>query len=98
MKIGDIIDATITTILFRAEERKQSGATYGTYDSHYVAKLKGYTEGIVVVDSIVQKMHPDWKKKTHERAKTLSKELSETTIHVKVIEVIRDDIFEAELI
>lgn len=98
MKIGDIIEATITTILFRAEERKENGATYGTYDSHYVAKLKGYTDGIVVVDSIAQKAHPDWQKKTQERAKILSNELMETSVRVKVIEVIRDGIFEAELI
>ena len=98
MEIGKIMEATIATIVFRSEERKESGATYGTYDSHYVAKLKGYTEGIVVVDSIAQKMHPDWKKKTHERAKNLSKELVETSVRVKVIDVIRDGIFEAELI
>ena len=98
MKVGDIITAPISSVHFRVEERKQIGATYGVYGSYFVAKLSGYTEGIVVVDALAQKMHPDWEKKTRERANILTQELSGKSVRVRVIEVIRDEIFEAELL
>ena len=98
MKVGDIITATISTVNFRSEERKQIGATYGGYGSYFVAKLSGYKEGIVVVDALAKKMHTDWEKKTRERANILTQELSGKSVRVRVIEVIRDGQFEAELL
>lgn len=98
MKEGDVITATIQSICFRQIERKQMGTTFGTYDSYYVAKLSGYKDAIVIIDSLVQNMHPDWEKKTSNRAEILTCELGGTAVKVRVVEIIREGIFEADLV
>lgn len=98
MIVGDVFNAEIQSIGFRKNERKQIGTAYGIYESNYVATLAGYTNAIVVIDSLAQGRHPNWGKKTSNRAEILAKELVGSTISVKVIEIIRDGVFEAELV
>ena len=98
MTKDEIIIASIKSVRFHKEERKMSGALYGTYASNYVARLDLPGEVIVVIDSIAAKMHPDWDKKTDNRAATLEKELRGKKVKCKVVEIIDSRHIECELI
>lgn len=98
MTIGETIISTIKAIRFHKEERKMSGALYGTYASNYVARLDLPGEVIVVIDSIAARMHPDWEKKTDSRAATLEQELRGKKVKCKVAEIIDSRHIECELI
>lgn len=98
MIIGEIIIATIQSVRFHKEERKMSGALFGTYASNYVAQLDVPGEVIVVIDSIAARMHPDWEKKNDSRAATLEQELRGKKVKCKVVEIIDSRHIECELI
>lgn len=98
MIIGEIIIATIQSVRFHKDERKMSGALFGTYVSNYVAQLDLPGEVIVVIDSIAAKMHPDWDKKTDNRAAALEEELRGRKVKCRVIEIIDSRHVECELI
>lgn len=98
MTIGETIISTIKAIRFHKEERKLSGALYGTYASNYVVWLDFPGEVIVVIDSIAAKMHPDWDKKTDNRAATLEQELRGRKVKCKVVEIIDPRHVECELL
>jgi len=98
MAIDEIIISTIKSVRFHKEERKVSGALFGTYASNYVAQLDLPGEVIVVIDSIAAKMHPDWEKKTDSRAATLEQELRGRKVKCKVVEIIDPRHVECELI
>ena len=98
MNKGDIISAVIDKVRLHKEERKQIGALYGNYQSQYIAFLEGYTNGIVCVDDIAERLHPDWVKKTEQRAQILSQELHGKTITVRITDVFFNGAFEAELL
>lgn len=87
MIIGEIIIATIQSVRFHKDELKMSGALFGTYVSNYVAQLDLPGEVIVVIDSIAAKMHPDWDKKTDNRADTLEQELRGKKVKCKVVKL-----------
>lgn len=74
------------------------GALFGTYASNYVARLDLPGEVIVVIDSIAEKMHPDWEKKTDSRAATLEQELRGRKVKCNVVEIIDPRHVECELI
>ncbi len=88
MTIGETIIGCIKSVHFHKEERKVIGTLFGTYASNYVARLDLPGEVIVVIDSIAAKMHPDWDKKTDNRAATLEQELRGQRIKCKVVEVV----------
>lgn len=99
MKVNDIIELTIKDIRFHKEERMIQGAVYGNYTFNYVATFKEYPNGIAVVDNIASTMHPDWEKKTENRASILSKELAGKKVSIRVAEVYAGkDCFEGEII
>ena len=98
MTIGELFTASIKSVHFHKEERKVSGALFGTYASNYVARLDLPGEVIVVIDSIATKMHPDWEKKTDSRAATLEQELRGRKVKCRVIENIDSRHVECELI
>lgn len=98
MTKDEIITASIKSVRFHKEERKMSGALFGTYASNYVAQLDLPGEVIVVIDSIAAKMHPDWDKKTDNRAATLEQELRGNKVKCRVIEIIDSRHVECELI
>ena len=87
MKSGDILLLTIKDVHLHKEERKVQGAIYGSYTSNYVARFREYPNGIAVVDGLSSSMHPDWEKKTENRANTLSEELAGKRISVCVKDV-----------
>lgn len=96
-KTGQVITAVIRKIRLHQEERMMQGEPFGTYVSNYVAELEDKSEGIMVVDSIAQTLHPDWKNKTASRAATLSSELRGRKVQCKVVEVVGDS-YECEFI
>ena len=98
MTKDEIITASIKSVRFHKEERKMSGALFGTYASNYVAQLDLPGEVIVVIDSIAAKMHPDWDKKTDNRAATLEQELRGRKVKCKVVEIIDPRHVECELL
>lgn len=98
MTKDEIITAKIKSVRFHKEERKMSGALFGTYASNYVAQLDLPGEVIIVIDSIAAKMHPDWDKKTDNRATTLEHELRGKKVKCKVVEIIDSRHIECELI
>ena len=98
MPKDEIITAKIKSVCFHKEERKMSGALFGTYTSNYVARLDLPGEVIVVIDSIAAKMHPDWEKKTDSRAATLEQELRGKKVQCKVVEIIDPRHIECELL
>ena len=98
MNKGDIISAVIDKVRLHKEERKQIGALYGNYQSQYIAFLEGYTNGIVCVDAIAKRQHPDWERKTEQRAQILSQELHGETIKVRIIDIFYGGAFEAEIV
>ena len=98
MIIGEIITNGIKSIRFHKEERKMSGSLFGTYTSNYVAQLDLPGEVIFVIDSIAAKMHPDWDKKTDNRADTLEQELRGKKVKCKVVEIIDSRHVECEVI
>lgn len=74
------------------------GAIYGSYSSNYVAKFVEYPNGIAVVDDLASSIHPDWIKKTRERAAMLSKELAGKKVTVRITDVFAGkDTFEATI-
>lgn len=75
MKPGDTLYLTIKDVHLHKEERKVQGAIYGSYTSNYVARFREYPNGIAVVDGLASSLHPDWEKKTENRANILTKEL-----------------------
>ena len=83
MKSGDLLSLTIKDIYLHKEERMLQGAIYGSYTSKYVARFKEYPNGIAVVDELASSIHPDWEKKTENRASILTAEL--TGRHVSLI-------------
>ena len=83
MKSGDLLSLTIKEIYLHKEERMLQGAIYGSYTSNYVARFKEYPNGIAVVDELASSIHPDWEKKTENRASILTAEL--TGRHVSLI-------------
>lgn len=95
MKENDIISASIKSVKLHKEERKVIGAVYGPYKSHYIAHLNEYPKGIVVVDSLAAQLHPDWRKKTGNRAEILSVELKGKQLTLRVIDIFPNDYFEA---
>ena len=98
MNKGDIISAVIDKVRLHKEERKQIGALYGNYQSQYIAFLEGYSNGIVCIDSIAQQLHPNWERKTEQRAQILSQELHGKTITVRITVVFPNGAFEAEIV
>lgn len=98
MTIGENIIGCIKSVRFHKEERKMSGALFGTYASNYVAQLDLQGEVIVVMDSIAARMHPDWEKKTGSRAAILEQELRGRKVICKVVEIIDPRHVECELI
>lgn len=98
MIMEELVSSKIKSVRFHKEERKMSGALYGTYTSNYVARLDLPGEVIVVIDSIAAKMHPDWDKKTDNRAATLEQELRGKKVKCKVVEIIDPRHIECELI
>lgn len=98
MNKGDIISAVIDCVRLHKEERMQAGALYGIYLSQYIAFLEGYSNGIVCVDAIAKRDHPEWERKTVQRAQILSQELHGETITVRITDVFHGGVFEAELI
>lgn len=95
MKSGDILSLTIKDVQLHKEERMVQGAVYGSYSSNYVARFKEYPNGIAVVDSIAATTHPDWEKKTDNRANILTKELSGKMFSVCVKDIfVGKDTFE----
>ena len=75
-----------------------AGALFGVYSSCYVARLDIPGEVIVVIDSIAEKMHPGWEKKTDSRAATLEQELRGRKVKCKVVEIFDPRHVECELI
>ena len=98
MTIGETIIGCIKLVRFHKEERKVSGALFGTYASNYVAQLDLPGEVIVVIYSIATRMHPDWDKKTDSRAATLEQELRGKKVKCRVIEIIDQRHIECELL
>ena len=98
MTIGEEFTSSIMFVRFHKEERKMSGALFGTYASNYVAQLDLPVEVIVVIDSIAARLHPDWEKKTDSRAATLEQELRGKKVKCKVVEIIDPRHVECELI
>ena len=98
MTIGETIIGCIKSVRFHKEERKMLGTLCGTYVSNYVAQLDLPGEVIVVIDSIAAKMHPDWDKKTDNRAAALEEELRGRKVKCRVIEIIDSRHVECELI
>lgn len=99
MKSGDTLLLTIKEVRFHKEERMMQGDSYGIYESNYVATFKEYPNGIVVVDSMASTMHPDWDKKTENRASILSKELAGRKVSIRVADVFAGkDCFEGVII
>lgn len=78
---------TIKEVRLHKEERKVQGAQYGSYSSNYVACFDEYPNGIAVVDAIASGRHPDWEKKTEQRANTLSQELAGKLVTVRIKDV-----------
>ena len=75
------------------------GESYGVYDSHYVASFVEYPLGIADVDILAARLHPDWERKTEQRANQLSTELRGRKVKVRVTAVFNGkDKFEAVLI
>lgn len=97
MTENEIITASIKSVRLHKEERKMIGAVYGTYESHYIAKLNEYPKGIVVIDSMAAQLHPDWEKKTDNRADQLGTELAGRKVTLRVIEALPSGDFEATL-
>ena len=95
---GDIISAVIDKVRLHKEERKQIGTLYGNYQSQYIAFLEGYSNGIVCVDAFAQRNHPEWERKTEQRAQILSQELHGKSIKVRIIDIFHNGAFEAELL
>lgn len=98
MKENDILTASIKSVRLHKEERKVQGAQYGTYESHYIASLNEYPEGNVIIDELAVQCHPDWKKKTDNRADILSVELKGKQLQLRVTDVCLDNHFEAAYI
>ena len=97
MNTGEIITSKIKSVRFHKEERIADGALFGAYSSCYVALLDLPGEVIVVIDKIAEKMHPDWDKKTDNRAATLERELQGKIVKCKVVEVSDSRHVECEL-
>lgn len=87
MKSGDTLTLTIKDIRLHKEERMVQGALFGSYTSNYVATFREYPNGIAVIDDIASSMHPDWEKKTENRANVLTKELAGRQVSVCVKDV-----------
>jgi len=98
MNKGDIISVVIDSVRVHQEKRMQAGALYGIYLSQYIASLEGYSNGIVCVDAIAKRDHPEWERKTVQRAQILSQELHGMTITVRIKDVFHGGAFEAEFI
>jgi len=98
MTIEEVFTASIMSVRFHKEERKMTGALFGTYASNYVAQLDLPGEVIVVIDSIAAKMHPDWDKKTDNRAATLEQELRGRKVKCMVVGIIDPRHVECELL
>lgn len=99
MKPGDILSLTIENVRLHKEDRMVQCAIYGSYTSNYVAQFKGYPNGIAVVDDIASSKHPDWDKKTDNRANILTSELKGKQVTVRVTEVFAGkDTFESEIV
>ena len=98
MTIGENIIGCIKSVRFHKEEKKVIGALFGTYTSNYVARLDLQGDVIVVIDSIAAKMHPDWDKKTDNRAAALEEELRGRKVKCKVVEINDPRHVECELI
>ena len=95
---GELFTASIMSVRFHKEEKKVIGALFDTYTTNDVARLDLPGEVIVVIDSIAAKMHPDWDKKTDNRAAALEEELRGRKVKCRVIEIIDSRHVECELI
>lgn len=98
MKIGEILEDKICSVYLHQEERVAQGADYGNYSSHYIARLSKFVNGIVVIDRLATNLHPDWNRKTKERAECLGKALRGKGIKFKIMDVFPGNAFEGELI
>lgn len=99
MKKGDIIRARITRVRMHKEERMMQGEPFGTYQSNYVAELNGNRNSIAVIDEYAKRVHPDWLKKTEQRAQILNDELKNKFVDVCVKDVFYGkDCFEGEVL
>ncbi|MBR3616191.1 MAG: hypothetical protein IKL56_06170 [Bacteroidaceae bacterium] len=97
MEKGDILIDKIKFVKFHKEERIIQGNTYGQYSSCYIAYLSEHSNSIVVIDELAEKKHPEWKKKTINRAEILSQELAGESIKFKIVEMFTDGAFEGEI-
>lgn len=98
MTQNDIITASIKSVNLHKEERKMISAVYGTYESHYIAHLNEYPKGIVIIDELATQHHPDWDKKTDNRAEQLFDELKDKQFLLRVMDVFPNGDFEAVLV
>ena len=98
MKQGEIIKTKIKNVYLHKQVREILGEQYGNYSSEYIAVLDESPEGIACVDSFAQHLHPDWVRKTENRAQILSSELQGRSVEVRVVDVFHTGEFEAEII
>ncbi len=99
MEVGNILALTIKSVRLHKEERKMQGDLFGVYSSNYIAFFREYPNGWAVIDEIVSKQHPDWKRKTDNRASILTAELSGKKFTIRVLNVFSgENVFEGEII
>lgn len=99
MKKGEILTLTIKDVSLCKVTQMVQGSLFGSYTSNYVARFMEYPNGIAVVDDIASSKHPDWDKKTDNRANILTSELKGKQVTVRVTEVFAGkDTFESEIV
>ena len=98
IKIGDIVRYSIKHVRLHKEERGVIAGAGSSYSSCYLAVLDCPEEVIVDIDLYAERLHPEWEKRTYNRADVLTKELKGKVVECEIIEFCPPKSYEGKLI
>ena len=98
IKVGDIVRNRIKQVKLHKEERYIIGESGSSYSSCYLAVLDCPEEVIVDIDRYAERLHPEWEKRTDNRADVLTKELKGRVVECEIIEFCPPKSYEGKLI
>ena len=98
IKIGDIVRSGIKLVRLHKEERYVIGESGSSYSSCYLAVLDCTEEIVVDIDRYAERMHPEWEKRTDNRADVLTKELKGKEVECEIFDFCPPKSYEGKLI
>ena len=98
INVGDIVRNRIKQVRLHKEERYIIGESGSSYSSCYLAVLDCPEEVIVDIDQYAERLHPEWEKRTDNRADVLTKELKGRVVECEIMEFCPPRSYEGKLI